>query len=60
MSNSTESKLKADDGMDDDEIDMERVRQEMPLPEGVLEVNLGIPVIIACTKSDLLLHGDKA
>ena len=32
----------------------------MPLPEGVLEVNLGIPVIIVCTKSDIMLHGEKS
>lgn len=32
----------------------------MPLPEGVLKVNLGIPIIVVCNKIDLLLRGDKA
>lgn len=32
----------------------------MDLPEGVLTVNLGIPIIVCCSKIDLLLHGDKA
>jgi hypothetical protein len=31
---------------------------EMPLAEGVLKVNLGVPMIVAITKADLLLHGD--
>lgn len=32
----------------------------MPLQEGVLKVNLGIPIIVACNKVDLLVRGDKA
>lgn len=43
--------------MDEDMID---VRDEMPLPEGVLKRNLGIPIVVVCHKVDLLSRGDKA
>lgn len=43
----------ADDDMD--------VRLEMPLGEGVLKVNLGIPIIVICNKVDLInAQGEKA
>jgi GTPase SAR1 family protein len=32
----------------------------MPLAEGVLKVNLGIPIIVVCNKVDLILRGEKA
>lgn len=32
---------------------------EIPLPEGCLKVNLGIPILVIVNKVDLLLHGDK-
>jgi hypothetical protein len=32
----------------------------MALPEGVLKVNLGIPIIVVIQKVDLLLRGEKA
>ena len=32
----------------------------MPLEEGVLMVNLGIPIIVLCQKADLLVRGEKA
>jgi hypothetical protein len=28
--------------------------------EGVLKVNLGIPIIVACSKVDLLVRGEKS
>ena len=31
----------------------------MPLGEGVLGVNLGIPIIVVVNKVDLMLHGEK-
>ena len=40
-----------DDGSEDSEI--EDVRVEMPLPPGVLKVNLGIPVVVVCNKISL-------
>ena len=44
--------------MSADEID---VRLDMPLGEGVLKVNLGIPIIVLCNKVDCMyLHGEKA
>lgn len=36
------------------------MRYELELSEGVLKVNLGIPIIIVCNKIDLLIHGEKA
>ena len=32
----------------------------MPLPEGVLKVNLGIPIIVLCNKIDLMMRGEKS
>ena len=37
---------------------MKDLKKELPLPEGVLKVNMGIPMVVAVTKADLLLHGD--
>mmetsp|Transcript_22503 Transcript_22503/g.22222 ORF Transcript_22503/g.22222 Transcript_22503/m.22222 type:complete len:252 (-) Transcript_22503:25-780(-) len=34
--------------------------QEVPLPEGVLQVNLGVPIMIICCKSDLIWSVDKS
>ncbi|CAG9326675.1 unnamed protein product [Blepharisma stoltei] len=34
--------------------------QEIPLPEGVLQVNLGVPIVIICCKSDLIWSVDKS
>lgn len=45
---------------EDSEEDQEDVRKQMPLGEGVLKVNLGIPIAVVVTKSDLLHHGEKA
>ena len=44
----------------DDEENIDDLRTQMPLQEGVLKVNLGIPIIVACNKVDLLVRGDKA
>jgi len=35
-------------------MNLEEARLDMPLPEGVLKVNLGIPIIVVCQKVDLL------
>ena len=35
------------------------MRLELELPEGCLQVNFGIPIIVVVNKVDLLLHGDK-
>ena len=35
------------------------LKMEIPLPEGCLKVNLGIPILVIVNKVDLLLHGDK-
>jgi hypothetical protein len=45
--------------IDDDE-DYSDLRTQLPLAEGVLKVNLGIPIIVVCSKVDLLLRGDKS
>ena len=36
------------------------VRLDMELPEGVLQVNLGIPIIVVCNKVDILQQGAKS
>lgn len=46
--------------MSDEEDEFKNLKNEMPLPEGVLQVNLGMPIIIACHKVDLLSRGASA
>jgi len=36
------------------------LQDQLPLPEGVLKSNIGIPLIVACHKADLIGRGDKA
>ena len=57
-----ENQTKIDKNDEDlqNEQDISDLKRQMPLPEGVLKVNLGIPIIVVCNKVDLLLHGDKA
>lgn len=43
-----------------EEDDFEDLRSMLPLPEGVLKVNLGIPITVVCHKVDLIGRGDKA
>jgi len=38
---------------------VEDVYKEMELPEGALVTNLFIPVMVVCSKVDLIQHGDK-
>lgn len=38
--------------------ELNELKKELPLSEGVLKVNLGIPMIVVITKADLLLYGD--
>jgi dynein light intermediate chain 1, cytosolic len=45
------------EGDNEESIDM---RERLELGEGVLKVNLGIPIIVVCNKVDLLIHGEKA
>ena len=35
------------------------LKEELPLGEGVLTVNLGLPLIVLCTKSDLIQSNEK-
>ena len=39
---------------------MDYLQDQIPLPEGVLKSNLGIPIIVACHKADLIGRGDRA
>jgi len=39
---------------------MNKLKAQMPLGEGVLSVNLGIPIIVVCHKIDMMLRGEKA
>lgn len=36
------------------------MREKLELGEGVLKVNLGIPIVVICNKVDLLAYGEKA
>ena len=36
------------------------MRKDLALGDGVLKVNLGIPIIVVCNKVDLLIKGEKA
>lgn len=45
---------------EEDDFDMEELKNQLPLPEGVLKSNLGIPIIIACHKVDLISRGERA
>jgi hypothetical protein len=44
---------------DGDDEDYSELKAEMPLSEGVLDVNLGIPIMVVVNKVDLMLHGEK-
>lgn len=44
----------------EDDDDFMNLKNELPLPEGVLKVNLGVPIIVACHKVDLIGRGEKA
>jgi len=49
----------ADTDEDEDEAELEfRVKLEAQLPENVLKVNLGVPILICINKSDFLLNGN--
>lgn len=50
---------KNNDDSEDEEAQLEDLKMEIPLPEGCLKVNLGIPILVIINKVDLLLHGDK-
>ena len=49
---------KDEENEDEEPDEIKELKKELPLPEGVLKVNLGIPIVVAVTKADLLLHGD--
>lgn len=56
-----EEKQSQEDANDENEEDEEQaLKAQMPLGEGVLKVNLGIPIIVVCNKIDLLVRGEKA
>ena len=69
MSNGRKSKENRGGGDSDIESDAdadmfdqmeENLQDTTPLGEGVLQINLGIPIIVACHKVDLITHGEKA
>jgi hypothetical protein len=47
-------------GDDEDANNLADLKAQMPLGQGVLQVNLGIPIIVVCSKIDLMARGDKA
>jgi hypothetical protein len=44
--------------LSDDDVDYETKVKHMILPDGVLNLNTGFPIIIVMTKSDLLGFGE--
>lgn len=44
--------------MEDQEM-MDDLRKEMELPEGILVTNVFVPLMIICSKTDLIEHGDR-
>ena len=44
--------------MEDQEM-IDDLRNEMELPEGTLVTNLGVPLMVVCSKMDLIEHGEK-
>ena len=49
------------DDQDSDMSDEDDVRLDMPLGEGQLKVNLGIPIVVVCNKIDVIqANGEKA
>jgi hypothetical protein len=41
------------------EEEFKELKNKLPLPEGVLTVNLGIPIVVVCSKIDLMIRGDR-
>lgn len=44
---------------EDEEDDIADLKAELPLGEGVLTINLGIPIIVVLSKIDLMMRGEK-
>jgi len=44
--------------LSDDEQDHKSMIENMILPDGVLNINTGFPIIIICNKSDLIQFGE--
>ena len=49
----------SDDDSDEDMF-MKNLQDSVPLPDGVLKSNLGIPIIVVCHKADLISRGERA
>lgn len=60
INNKDSNLLDEEEKFDEDMDDFQDLKSRLPLPEGVLQVNLGIPIIVVCNKIDLLLRGDKS
>lgn len=60
LNNKDNNLMDDEEKFDDDLDDFTDLKSRLPLPEGVLQVNLGIPIIVVCNKIDLLLRGDKS
>jgi len=44
---------------DEKELTDKEALHEIPLPEGVLQVNMGVPIVVVCCKSDLIWNIEK-
>lgn len=56
----SDDQITSDRDSDDDDDDFKDLQSMLPLPEGVLQINLGIPIVVVCHKVDLIARGDKA
>ncbi len=45
---------------EEDDMMMDEMKRQMPLQEGVLKVNMGIPIVVVCSKVDLLMKEDSS
>ena len=48
-----------EDNQSDEDNFEDQLKSMLPLPEGVLLTNLGIPIIVVCHKVDLIGRADK-
>ena len=42
-----------------EESDQSALKEELPLGEGVLTVHVGVPLVVLCTKSDLIQSNER-
>ncbi len=51
-----EEESKGEDGASDGSLSENEALAQLPLEEGVLTINIGIPLLVICNKADLVVH----